>query len=243
MTTEPSTRTRRERRHLQTPNVARVDAAQVSTAQEAAGQVQVAVRSNRAAIALRLVLLVVTVVALYILWPSLLTVFERWPELLDLNPAWFVVMLALEAMSFVCIWGLQRIALRTDRWFGVATAQLASNAFSRIVPGGAAAGGALQWRMLTDSGVDGARVATALTAASLISTGTLFMLPRADAAGRRCSAARYREGSRRPRGSAAVSSWSGSARLDAAHPRRRAADGRPGRAVAAQPRWNAGRRR
>gem|GEM_PF-1566109 len=32
-------------------------------------------------------------------------------------------------------------------------------------------------RMLTDSGVDGARVATALTAASLISTGTLFMLP------------------------------------------------------------------
>ncbi|MGH2539463.1 MAG: lysylphosphatidylglycerol synthase transmembrane domain-containing protein, partial [Actinomycetota bacterium] len=61
--------------------------------------------------------------------------------------------------------------------FGVATAQLSSNAFSRVVPGGAAAGGALQWRMLTDSGVDGAQVATALTAASLISTGTLFMLP------------------------------------------------------------------
>jgi hypothetical protein len=83
----------------------------------------------------------------------------------------------LEALSFVCIWALQRIALGTDRWFGVATAQLASNAFSRVVPGGAAAGGALQWRMLTDSGVDGAKVATAVTAASLISTGTLFLLP------------------------------------------------------------------
>ncbi len=35
----------------------------------------------------------------------------------------------------------------------------------------------MQWRMLTDSGVDGTLVATSLTASSLISTGTLFMLP------------------------------------------------------------------
>ena len=144
---------------------------------EAAGEIRVEVRAKRTAILLRLAFLLVTLIALYILWPSLLTVLERWPDLLDLNPGWFLVMLGLEFASFVCIWGLQRIALRTNRWFGVATAQLASNAFSRVVPGGAAAGGALQWRMLTDSGVDGAQVATALTAASLISTGTLFMLP------------------------------------------------------------------
>jgi uncharacterized protein (TIRG00374 family) len=166
-----------QHRHPQSPNVAEVETSHVRTAQEATGQVHVAVRSKRGAILLRIAFLLITVIALYILWPSLLTVFEKWPELLDLNPAWFVVMLALESLSFGCIWGLQRIALRTNRWFGVATAQLASNAFSRVVPGGAAAGGALQWRMLTDSGVDGARVATALTAASLISTGTLFMLP------------------------------------------------------------------
>ncbi len=151
--------------------------ARVHTAQEAIGQVQVAVASRRAAIWLRATLLIATVIALYILWPSLLTVFETWPDLLDLNPAWFAVMLALETLSFGCIWGLQRIALRTPRWFGVATAQLASNAFSRVVPGGAAAGGALQWRMLTDSGADGAQVGTGLTAASLISAGTLFILP------------------------------------------------------------------
>ncbi len=164
-------------RSPQAPNAAPVAPSHVHSAEEATGEVQVEVRSKRGAILLRLAFLAVTVVALYILWPSLLSVFETWPELLDLNPGWFVAMFALEGLSFLCIWGLQRIALRTTRWFGVATAQLAANAFSRVVPGGAAAGGALQWRMLTDSGVDGARVATALTAASLISTGTLFMLP------------------------------------------------------------------
>jgi hypothetical protein len=161
----------------QAPNRAPIEPPDARTVAQATGAIRVEIRSKRRAIVLRLVFLLVSGVALYVLWPSLLTVFESWPELLDLNPAWFLAMLVLEALSFVCIWGLQRIALRTDRWFGVATAQLSANALSRIVPGGAAAGGALQWRMLTDSGVDGARVATALTAASLISTGTLFVLP------------------------------------------------------------------
>jgi uncharacterized protein (TIRG00374 family) len=135
------------------------------------------VRGKRRAIILRLAFLAVMLVALYVLWPSLARVLDSWPKLLEIDPAWFVVMALLEAASFACIWGLQRLALRTHRWFGVATAQLASNAFSRVVPGGAAAGGALQWRMLTDSGEDGTLVATSLTASSLISTGTLFMLP------------------------------------------------------------------
>ena len=157
--------------------MARIEPSHPRSVEEAAGEVRVEVRAKRTAILLRLAFLLVTLVALYILWPSLLTVLKTWPELLDLNPGWFVVMLAFEVVSFACIWGLQRIALRTKRWFGVATAQLAANAFSRVVPGGAAAGGAVQWRMLTDSGVDGTQVATALTAASLISTGTLFVLP------------------------------------------------------------------
>jgi uncharacterized protein (TIRG00374 family) len=166
------------RRHPFLPNAAQVDPP--SSAEQAlasAGSATTEVRSKRRAIILRLVFFAITLFALYILWPSLAQVLDSWPKLLTLNPAWFVAMLALEAVSFSCIWGLQRIALRTSRWFGVATAQLASNAFSRVVPGGAAAGGALQWRMLTDSGEDGTLVATSLTASSLISTGTLFMLP------------------------------------------------------------------
>ena len=49
-------------------------------------------------------------------------------------------MVALEAGSFASIVMLQRICLRTRAFWPVLTAQLAGNAFSRIVPGGAAAG-------------------------------------------------------------------------------------------------------
>ena len=133
--------------------------------------------SDRRAIWGRLTLLLVTLIALYVLWPSLLKVFQAWPELLSLNPSWFVVMFAAELASFACIWTLQRLALRTDRWFAVATAQLAGNAFSRIVPGGAAAGGAISYRLLVTAGIPAATVGTGLTAASIISTGTLFSLP------------------------------------------------------------------
>jgi uncharacterized protein (TIRG00374 family) len=125
----------------------------------------------------RIVFLLITLVSLYILLPSLWAVFRSWPQLLTINPVWYGVLLVAEGASFACAWGLQRLALRTDQWFGVATAQLAGNAFSRIVPAGAAAGAAVQYRMLTESGIDGARVGAGLTAASLISTATLFALP------------------------------------------------------------------
>ena len=138
-----------EPRHPQSPNVAPVETSHVHSVEEATGEVRVALRSRRGAIMFRIALLLVTLIALYILWPSLLTVFESWPELLDLNPAWFGVMLALESASFVCIWGLQRIALRTDRWFGVATAQLAANAFSRVAE---KTGCSLTYTMCRDAG-------------------------------------------------------------------------------------------
>lgn len=125
----------------------------------------------------RLVFLALTLIALYVLGPSLLKVFSAWPKLLRIAPEWFVVMFGVEIASFICIWGLQRIALRTSSWFGVATAQLAGNAVSRVVPGGAAAGGAVQFGMLVQDGVEAAQVGAGLTVASLISTATLLTLP------------------------------------------------------------------
>ena len=119
----------------------------------------------------------VSLVTLYILGPGLLAVFSAFPKILRLNPAWFAVLLPLEAASFVCAWALQRLALRTHSWFAVATAQLTGNAVSRVLPGGAAAGSAVQFRMLVQSGVDPAQVGAGLTAAGLISTGTLLALP------------------------------------------------------------------
>ncbi len=134
-------------------------------------------RSLRRAIVIRLIFLAITLFTLYILWPGLIAVFRSWPQLLTLNPVWYPVMVALEAASFACAWGLQRLSLSTDRWFAIATAQMAGNAVSKVVPGGAAAGGATQFKMLTDGGIPAARVGAGLTTASLISTGSLFALP------------------------------------------------------------------
>jgi uncharacterized protein (TIRG00374 family) len=133
--------------------------------------------SLRRRVVFRLVLLAVALIALYVLWPSLLQVFSAWPELLSISPVWFVVMLGVEVASFVCMWALQRLALRTSKWFGVATSQLSANALSRIVPGGAAAGAALQYRMLGQAGISTATAGSGLTATSLIGTTTLLALP------------------------------------------------------------------
>ncbi|HEU4658089.1 MAG TPA: lysylphosphatidylglycerol synthase transmembrane domain-containing protein [Capillimicrobium sp.] len=59
----------------------------------------------------------------------------------------------------------------------MATSQLAGNAFGRIVPGGGAAAGALQYRMLTQARVPGGAAAAGLTASSLLVFATLLVLP------------------------------------------------------------------
>lgn len=125
----------------------------------------------------RLVMLGISLVSLYLLLPSLLEVFTSWRELFDLRPEWAAVALGLQAASFVCIWELQRIALRTRSRFAVATSQLAGNALGRIVPGGAAPAAALQYQMLTRAGVPAGSVASGLTASTLLGFGLLLALP------------------------------------------------------------------
>jgi uncharacterized protein (TIRG00374 family) len=131
----------------------------------------------RRRITTRMLVLAVTGISLYVVWPELLRTFTALPDLRRLSPLWIVLMLVLEAVSFGCIWVLQAVLLRTRRIFLIATAQLSGNAFGRIVPAGAAAGGALQYRLLTARGLDSATVGSGLTAASLISTATLTALP------------------------------------------------------------------
>lgn len=125
----------------------------------------------------RALLLAAAGIALYVVFPSLVEVLEAWPRLADIAPGWFALMLVAEIISFAAVWYLQHVAFRDANWFDLIASQLASNAFSRIVPGGAAAGGALQFRMLSASGSDPAAAATALTALSLITTASLFVLP------------------------------------------------------------------
>jgi hypothetical protein len=85
------------------------------------------------------VLLAVTVVSLYLLLPSLLAVFASWRSLSHLDWMFGVLVLPCEVASIVCIWELDRLALRNARWFPVAAAQLAGNAVCRVLPGGGGA--------------------------------------------------------------------------------------------------------
>lgn len=132
---------------------------------------------SRARIVVRVLMLVVTGVALYLVLPGLIAMFGSLPQLEAVFPAWFVPIFVLEAAAFFCIWALMRIALHTDKWFDVACAQLSGNALSRALPGGAATGGATMYSMLSRSGFDGPTASTALTAVGLLSTATLFVLP------------------------------------------------------------------
>jgi putative heme transporter len=122
-------------------------------------------------------LLAATAVSLYLLAPAILEVFGAFDELDEISPLWFPAMVALQVGSYACTWGIQRLAVRADRWGPVITSQLAANAFGRVVPGGVAASGALQYAMLVRGGVPAGAAASGMTASSLLLFGTLLALP------------------------------------------------------------------
>ena len=125
----------------------------------------------------RLVVVVVAGLALYLVLPELIAVLHSWPRLASLNLLWFIPAVMAEGAHFACTFSLQRIALRTKAWFSVVTAQLAGNSISLIVPGGAAAGAAVQFRMLALSGMDAADAVGGLTAFSFLGIAGLLALP------------------------------------------------------------------
>lgn len=141
---------------------------------------QLAERAERSAFHFsvgRVVLLVVTGVSLYLLAPSIVEVFSAWDRLGDFNPIALPIVILLEILSFACVWLLQAIVLRSERYDAIVLSQLASNAFSRVTPGGGATGTALQARMLADAHFDLTLAATAVTVQSLMVTAALVALP------------------------------------------------------------------
>lgn len=128
-------------------------------------------------LAKRGLLLAITGVSLYLLAPALLEVFGAFDRLDDFNPLWYVAMVGLQVGSYFCMWTVQKIAVRADHMKPIATSQLASNAFGRIVPGGVAAAGAMQYAMLVRGGVPTAAAASGMTASSLLVFGILLALP------------------------------------------------------------------
>jgi uncharacterized protein (TIRG00374 family) len=125
----------------------------------------------------RVLVLAIAGLAIYLVLPSLIAVFGAWPRLSALSPIWFTVALAAEVASFTCNFALQRLALRTKSWFAVVTAGLAGNAVTNSLPGGDAAGAAVQFNMLTTAGFDTDTAVGGLTTFSLIGVGGLLALP------------------------------------------------------------------
>jgi uncharacterized protein (TIRG00374 family) len=115
--------------------------------------------------------------AIYLVLPALIKVLGEWPRLSTLNPVWFTVALGAEIIAFTCNFALQRLALRTRGWFAVVTAGLAGNAVTNILPGGDAAGAAVQFSMLTTAGFDTDTAVGGLTTFSLLGVGGLLALP------------------------------------------------------------------
>jgi uncharacterized protein (TIRG00374 family) len=119
-------------------------------------------------------LLVVSAVSLYLLLPSLLSVFSSWRSLLRVDWRFAVLVFLFEVASSVCLWEVNRIALGSKGWFPVACSQLAGNAVGRIVPGTATPFTVV---MLQKTGLGGGEAAAALTASTGLQISTALALP------------------------------------------------------------------
>ena len=123
------------------------------------------------------VMLVLGGISLYLLLPSLLAVFGSWRSLSGLDWTFAGLALVAEIASFVCLWELDRIALRTKAWFPVIAAQLSGNLVGRIFPGGGFTSTAFSASMLRKAGVDTGEAAAAFGASALLQIATALALP------------------------------------------------------------------
>ena len=123
----------------------------------------------------RVLVVAVSGVAVYFVFPELVAVVGSWPRLSTLRPVWFSAAIA-SSWSLICNFALQRLALRTRGWFAVVTAGLAGNAVTDSLPGGDAAGAAVQFSMLATAGWTPTPL-LAVCAFSLLGVGGLLALP------------------------------------------------------------------
>jgi uncharacterized protein (TIRG00374 family) len=123
------------------------------------------------------VLLVVGGLALYVLLPSLLSVFGSWRSLSHVDWPFAVLTLVAELLSYVCLWELDRVALGTDDRLAVIAAQLVGNAAGRILPGGGATATAVSAGLVGSAGVDTANAAAGFSATAAIRLAATLALP------------------------------------------------------------------
>jgi hypothetical protein len=125
----------------------------------------------------RIIGLLVFAVVIYGVAPAVLGVLNAWPEVVDIEPYWFAGMIGAQLLSWGGMWLLQRLAVDARSWWPVVTSNMASGAFGRVVPGGAAAAGALQYSMLVQAGISASLAGIGIGAASIVVLATLAALP------------------------------------------------------------------
>jgi uncharacterized membrane protein YbhN (UPF0104 family) len=118
-----------------------------------------------------------TGVSLYLVAPALIDSLATLPELRTIAPEWLGLMAGLQAGAVVCLWQVQRVSMHTREWYPVATSQLASNGMAKIAPGGGAVGAALQYRMLTQAGMERPAIVSGLTTSNLLTLAIVLALP------------------------------------------------------------------
>jgi uncharacterized protein (TIRG00374 family) len=144
---------------------------------DAAGEIQRGEHEKPRSLRRNAVWLVITLVSLYLVFPSLVSTFADWDQIARYSPVWLLVMFGLQVGVCACLWDLQRLALHGARWRPVIAAQLSSNALSNIAPGGGPVGAALQYRILVAAGLDAPLVVSALTAVQLLVFAIVLGLP------------------------------------------------------------------
>ena len=120
------------------------------------------------------VFLVVATVALYVFLPQVTSLASSRRSLRDVDRPFAILALALQVLSWIWVWQLDRIALRHDDWFSVSSAVMAGNALGRVVPGAATPQSVA---LLRDAGLDGGQAAAGLTTSTLLQIGTALALP------------------------------------------------------------------
>ncbi len=144
---------------------------------DTAGEIRRAEREKPRSLRRNVVWLAITLVSLYLVFPSLVDTFSSWHQITRFSRTSLLVMFVLQVGVCACLWDLQRVALRGARWRPVISAQLASNALSNIAPGGGPVGAALQYRIFVAAGLDGQTVVSALTAVNLLVFAVVLGLP------------------------------------------------------------------
>ena len=128
------------------------------------------------AVVKRAAVVVIAGVSIYLVFPAITEVLASWPRLSTLDPRWFALAIAAEI-------AISPVRSRYSGWRcgpgrGSRSSRPSSPATrSPCMPGGAAVGAALQFRMLATSGSDTVSTVGGLAAFSLLGVGGLLALP------------------------------------------------------------------